>query len=138
MKERIRELTARSNAMSNEYRPKAVTWFVHGWVNYFKLADIKMLLKDTDQWMRRRIRMVYWKQWKRVRTRFKMLQKCGIEKGKAWEFANTRKAYWRVAGSPIMSMAIKTEQLRRQGYLFFSDYIERLLLCDYRRLLWSS
>ncbi|WP_165249663.1 group II intron reverse transcriptase/maturase [Adlercreutzia sp. ZJ141] len=129
MKGRIRELTARSNAMSNEYRPKAVTWFVRGWVNYFKLADMKKLLKDIDCWMRRRIRMVYWKQWKRVRTRFKMLQKCGIEKGKAWEFANTRKAYWHIAASPIMNVAIKTEQLRRKGYLFFSDYYEQVHVC---------
>lgn len=129
MKDHIRELTARSNAMSNEHRPKAVTWFVRGWVNYFKLADMKSLLESIDQWMRRRIRMVYWKQWKRVRTRFKMLQRCGIDKGKAWEFANTRKAYWRVAGSPIMNQAIKTEQLRRKGYLFFSDYYGQVRVC---------
>lgn len=126
MKARIRELTARSNATSNEHRPRAVTWFVRGWVDYFKLADMKSLLRRMDEWMRRRIRMVYWKQWKRVRTRFKMLQKCGIAKGKAWEFANTRKSYWRVANSPIMARAIKTEQLRRKGYLFFSDCFEQV------------
>lgn len=126
MKERVRELTARSNAMSNEYRPVAVTRFVRGWVNYFKLADMRTLLTRVDEWMRRRIRMAYWKQWKRVRTRFRMLQKCRIEKGKAWEFANTRKGYWRVAGSPILATAIRTEQLRRKGYLFFSDQYERV------------
>ena len=115
--------------MSNEYRPRAITWFVRGWVNYFKLADMKKLLQGVDQWMRRRIRMVYWKQWKRVRTRFKMLQKCGVEKGKAWEHANTRKSYWRTAGSPIMQRAIKTEQLSRKGYLFFSDYYEQVHAC---------
>lgn len=126
MKDKVRELTARSNAMSNEYRPIAVSYFVRGWVNYFKLADMKMLLKETDEWMRRRIRMVYWKQWKRIRTRFRMLQRCGIKKGQAWEFANTRKGYWRVAGSAIMQRAIKTEQLRRKGYLFFSDQYGRV------------
>ena len=126
MKEKVRELTARSNAMPNEYRPIAVSRFVRGWVNYFKLADMKELLGKVDKWMRRRIRTVYWKQWKRIRTRFKMLQKCGIEKGQAWEFANTRKGYWRVAGSAIMHTAIKTEQLRRKGYLFFSDQYERV------------
>lgn len=126
MKARVRGLTARSNAMPNECRPRAVARFVRGWVNYFKLADMKTLLRDVDQWMRRRIRMVYWKQWKKNRTRFKMLQKCGISKGKAWEFANTRKAYWRVANSPIMARAIKTEQLRCKGYLFFSDCYEQV------------
>ena len=126
MKGRVRELTARSGAMSNEERPRAVTRFVRGWVNYFKLADMKELLKAIDKWMRRRIRMAYWKQWKRIRTRFKMLQRCGIEKGQAWEHANTRKGYWRVAGSPILATAIKTEQLRHKGYLFFSDQYERV------------
>ena len=129
IKGRIKEITARSNAVSNEHRPRVLTWLVRGWVNYFKLADMKSLLQRIDEWMRRRIRMVYWKQWKRVRTRFKMLQKCGIAKGKAWEFANTRKAYWRVANSPIMTRAIKTEQLRRKGYLFFSDYYEQVHVC---------
>lgn len=129
MKERIRVLTSRSNAMSNEYRPQAITWFIRGWVNYFKLADMKKLLIEIDEWMRRRIRMVYWKQWKRVRTRFKMLQKCGIEKSKAWEFANTRKGYWRIAGSPILQRAIKTEQLSRKGYLFFSKHYEHVHVC---------
>jgi len=126
MKDRIRELTARSNAVSNDYRPMAVTRFVRGWVNYFKLADVRELLGKVDKWMRRRIRMVYWKQWKRIRTRFKMLQRCGIEKGQAWEFANSRKGHWRVAGSAIMQRAIKTKQLRRKGYLFFSDQYERV------------
>lgn len=129
MKDKVRELTARSSAMPNDYRPQAITWFVRGWVNYFKLADMKSLLKDTDKWMRRRIRMVYWKQWKRVRTRFKMLQKCGIKRTQAWMFANTRKSYWRTAGSPIMKRAIKTDQLRSKGYLFFLDYYEQVHVC---------
>jgi len=129
MKDRVRELTARSNAVSNEHRPVAVSRFVRGWVNYFKMADMKELLKEVDEWMRRRIRMVYWKQWKRNRTKFRMLQRCGIPKGKAWEFANSRKAYWRVAGSAIMQRAIRTDQLRRKGYLFFSDHYRQVRAC---------
>ncbi|MFS0563380.1 group II intron maturase-specific domain-containing protein [Brevibacillus invocatus] len=60
-----------------------------GWVNYFKIADMKKLLQTTDEWMRRRIRMIYWKQWKRIRTRFKMLKLFGVQDQKAWEYANT-------------------------------------------------
>lgn len=129
LKDKIREVTARSNAMSNDFRPIAITRLVRGWVNYFKHADMKELLRSIDPWMRRRIRMVYWKQWKRIRTRFTMLKKCGIGEEQAWMFANTRKAYWRVAGSPVMSRAIKTEQLRRKGYLFFLDYYEQMRAC---------
>ncbi|WP_425298617.1 group II intron maturase-specific domain-containing protein [Paenibacillus uliginis] len=56
-----------------------------GWINYFKIADTKKLLETTDKWMRRRIRMIYWKQWKRVKTKFAMLQSLRIQKQKAWE-----------------------------------------------------
>ena len=126
MKNKIRELTSRSKAIPNEVRPVMVTNFIRGWVNYFKLADMKGLLRNTDMWMRRRIRMCYWKQWKKTRTRFKMLKKCGIEEEAAWRYANTRKAYWRIAKSPIMQQAIKTEQLARKGYLFFSTQYEKV------------
>lgn len=75
MKSQIRELTARSNGWGNEYRALKLTQFIRGWVNYFALADMKRLLSDTDEWMRRKIRTIYWKQWKRVRTRYKMIKK---------------------------------------------------------------
>ncbi|MGM9659726.1 MAG: group II intron reverse transcriptase/maturase, partial [Faecousia sp.] len=68
MKDRVRELTGRSKAIPNDLRPMMVSGFVRGWVNYFKLADMGTLLRDIDQWMRRRIRMCYWKQWKKIRT----------------------------------------------------------------------
>ena len=129
MKDRIRELTGRGKAIPNDLRPAMVSDFVRGWVGYFKLADMKTLLRDIDKWMRRRVRMCYWKQWKRVRTRFKMLKKCGIREDEAWKFANTRKAYWRVANSPIMARAIQTEQLARKGYLFFSKQYGRVHAC---------
>ena len=129
MRNRVRELTGRSRAIPNDVRPLMVSDFVRGWVSYFGLADMKTLLKEVDEWMRRRIRMVYWKQWKRVRTRFRMLQRCGIERDVAWMHANTRKAYWRVAGSPVMTTAIRTEQLARKGYLFFSTQYEKVHVC---------
>lgn len=129
MKDRIRELTGRSKAIPNDLRPAMVSDFVRGWVGYFKMADMKTLLRDIDKWMRRRVRMCYWKQWKRVLTRFKMLKKCGIKAEAAWMFANTRKGYWRVANSPIMAKAIKTEQLARKGYLFFSKQYDRVHAC---------
>ncbi|MCL6479868.1 MAG: hypothetical protein K6T65_15970, partial [Peptococcaceae bacterium] len=70
MKKRIRELTSRSNGWGNEYRAMKLTQYVRGWVNYFALADMKNLLKETDKWIRHRIRTIYWKQWKKVKTRF--------------------------------------------------------------------
>lgn len=122
MKAKIKELTSRSNGWGNERRKEALRRYITGWVLYFKLADIDRLLVITDEWYRRRIRMVIWKQWKRIRTRLKNLIKLGKNKSKAWEWANTRKGYWRIAGSYILSRTITNDRLREAGYVFFSEY----------------
>jgi len=122
MRATIKVLTGRSYGLSNEERPIKLRRFIMGWINYFKIADIKSLLKTVDQWMRRRIRMIYWKQWKKVRTKFSQLISLGIGKSKAWEFANTRKGYWRISNSPIMSRSLTNDTLKKHKYIFFSDY----------------
>ena len=126
MKNKIKEMTSRSNGMGNERRIKKLKSYIIGWVNYFKVADIKKLMSETDEWMRRRIRMIYWKQWKRVRTRFKMLQTLGIYKQKAWEYANTRKGYWRISNSPILAKSLNNDTLKGFGFLFFSEYYRQV------------
>ena len=126
MKSKIKELTSRSNGMGNELRAIKLRRYIMGWINYFKIADMKKLLSKTDQWMRRRIRMIYWKQWKRVRTRLKMLQTLGIHKQKAWEYANTRKGYWRISNSQILSKTLRNEVIKGLGFLFFSEYYRQV------------
>jgi len=121
MRTRIRELTARSNGWGNARRKEALKQFITGWVNYFKLADMKMLMIETDEWYRRRLRMVFWKQWKRIGTKQANLVKLGIAKSKAWEYANTRKGYWHIAKSWILSTSVTNERLRDKGYLFLTD-----------------
>ena len=80
MKERIRTLTSRSNGWGYARRKEALRQYITGWVNYFKLADMISLLSRVDKWYRRRLRMVIWKQWKRLRTRGRNLMKLGIVK----------------------------------------------------------
>jgi group II intron reverse transcriptase/maturase len=126
MRSKVKELTSRSNGMGNELRATELRRYIMGWVNYFKIADIKTLLLGTDEWMRRRIRMIYWKQWKRVRTRFKMLKSLGIHMQKAWEYANTRKGYWRTSNSPILSRTITNDVIKKTGFLFFSEYYRQV------------
>ncbi|WP_337986688.1 group II intron maturase-specific domain-containing protein [Dehalobacter sp. DCM] len=92
--------------MGYEQRKLKLKQFITGWVNCFKLADMKALLKETDKWLRRRIRMVIWKQWKRVRTRYAMLKKLGIVAWVAWKGANIRKGCWRCARNPIIAKSI--------------------------------
>jgi RNA-directed DNA polymerase len=122
MKEQIKMLTSRSNGWGYARRKEALRQFITGWVNYFKLADMKKLLLRVDEWYRRRLRMVIWKQWKRVRTRWRNLIKLGINKYKAWEWANTRKGYWHIANSFILSRSVTNDGLKQAGYIFFSDY----------------
>jgi RNA-directed DNA polymerase len=126
MKIKVKEMTSRSNGMGNEIRIKKLKRYIMGWINYFKIADMKNMLSETDEWMRRRIRMIYWKQWKRVRTRFTMLQLLGIHKQKAWEYANTRKGYWRISNSPIMSKTLNNSVIKGYGFLFFLDYYRQV------------
>ena len=69
MKARVRELTSRRTVNDYEQWKMDLKRYVVGWVNYHKLADMGTYLQSIDEWMRRRIRMVFWKKWKRVRTR---------------------------------------------------------------------
>ena len=126
MKAGIKKLTSRSNGWGNDRRKEALSQYIKGWVQYFKLADMKKLLIRVDEWYRRRLRMVIWKQWKRIRTRIRNLERLGISKSKAYMWANTRKGYWHIANSHIMSITITSDRLRRSGFVFLSDYYNKV------------
>jgi RNA-directed DNA polymerase len=122
LKDKIRAITGRSNGTSVEKRKERLNQTVRGWINYYKLADMKGLMSEMDKWTRRRMRMVTWKRWKRVRTRFYWLKKLGVSKRKAWEWANTRKGYWRIAGSYILDKTLTNELFQRAKYPSFLEY----------------
>jgi group II intron reverse transcriptase/maturase len=126
MKERIKSLTSRSNGWGDQRRKEELRQYITGWLNYFKLADMKSLLIRIDEWYRRRIRMVIWKRWKRIKTRLVNLVKLGVNKSKSWEYANTRKGYWHIANSPILKCSITVERLKLSGYFFFSDFYRKV------------
>lgn len=126
MKARIKELTSRSNGWGNAKRKYKLKMFIQGWVNYYKLADMSTHLGRIDEWYRRRLRTVIWKQWKRVRTRFRHLIKLGVSKYKAWQYCNTRKGYWRTSKSPILQRTITNARLRQAGYLSLLDYYDKV------------
>jgi group II intron reverse transcriptase/maturase len=126
MRSKIRVLTSRSNGLGNERRKKELSQYIIGWVHYFKLADMESLLAKVDEWYRRRLRMVIWKQWKRIGTKVVNLVKLGVKKSKAWEWANTRKGYWHIANTFILSTTITTERLREAGYIFLIDYYRKV------------
>ena len=84
------------------------------------------LLQRVDEWYQWRIRMVIWKQWKRIRTKLTNLIKLGVKKSKAWEWANTRKGYWHTAESYILATTLTNDRLLKAGYIFLSDYYKKV------------
>lgn len=120
MKDKIRELTDRKKGISNEKREEQYQAYVRGWVNYFKLADMKSLLKATDEWARRRIRAVYWKQWKKIKTRYRMLRALKLEHWRAKELACSRKGYWRMAKT--LNQIFSNKIIAKLGYISMLDY----------------
>lgn len=128
MKKRIREITKRNRSISRKELAEELKLFIRGWVNYYRIAMMTAFLKHIDEWMRRRIRMIYWKRWKLVRTKFRNLIKLGINKQKAWEWANTRKSYWRIANSFILSRTLTNDRLKRFGFINSLDYYKSINL----------
>ena len=98
-KDRLRQLTSRRWGVSMERRIKEINRFTVGWTAYFAFADTPSPLRELDKWLRRRLRQVRWKEWKRVRTKLRKLRAAGIPEHDARRWAFSRKGYWRVAGS---------------------------------------
>ena len=121
MKEKVRAILDSNKPTSNEDRSIRLKQFIHGWVNDFKLIDMKQLLMEVDTWIRRKIRAIYWKQWKKVRTKFAALRKLGADDRVAWEWANTRKSYWHTANSWILSTSLTNGRLRELGWTCLGD-----------------
>ena len=114
-KARIREITSRKKAMRMEERIQELNGYLMGWHGYFSLADTPSAFKAIDMWIRRRLRMCLWKQWKNPRTKVKRLISLGVPKDKAYEWGNTRKGYWRIAGSPILQRALSNQYWESNG-----------------------
>jgi group II intron reverse transcriptase/maturase len=126
MRAKIKELTNRNNGWGNDYRKLKIKQFITGWVQYFKLAEMKTLLQRIDKWMRHRIRVVIWKQWKKPKTKYKNLRKLGIDHKGAYKVANTSKEYWRAVEGVIAKTALTNKRLGQAGYVFFSDHYQKV------------
>lgn len=115
-KEKIRSITNRNWSMSMDERFRRLHSLCAGWIRYFGLADAKTHMRELDEWVRRRIRACFWKQWKRIKTRHDNLVKLGVDSMKAWEWANTRKKYWRIAGSWVLATTLTNQVLEDMGF----------------------
>lgn len=129
-KQKLRELTSRSQGRNVRVVMKRVKIFIQGWLGYFGIADMKSTMKSWDKWLRSRIRCYIWKQWKKLKTRMNNLKKLGIEEWRAAEVVYSRKSYWRSAHHAAVQKAISNKRLARAGYYSILDRYESIHLCD--------
>lgn len=127
-KQKLRELTSRSQGRNVRVVMNNVKKFMQGWLGYYGIANIKTAMQEWDGWLRRRFRMYIWKQWKVPKARIANLMKLGIPKRDAHKWGYIQ-AYWNVAGSPVLTRAITNERLAQAGYYSLSDRYESLHLC---------
>jgi group II intron reverse transcriptase/maturase len=124
-KDRLRKITSRRWGVSMERRIRELNRFTVGWTAYFALADTPRPLSDLDEWLRRRLRQVRWKEWKRFRTRRRNLRALGVPEQKAREWAASRKGYWRIGGSAPLQRALPNAYWRELGLQGFTDPYRR-------------
>jgi group II intron reverse transcriptase/maturase len=125
VKERLRKLTSRRWGVSMERRIRELNRFTVGWTAYFAYADTPRPFADLDEWLRRRLRQVRWKEWKRYRTRSRNPRALGMPERAAREWAGSRKGYWRLAGSAVLQRALPNAYWADLGLQGFSDPYRR-------------
>jgi RNA-directed DNA polymerase len=106
-KSKVRELTSRTRGISIGQMTKELADYLRGWKAYFGFCQTPSVLEDLDQWLRRRLRAVIWKQWKRSKVRFRKLREYGVEGHLAAQTAGSSHGPWRLANSPAMHIAFR-------------------------------
>jgi hypothetical protein len=96
----------------------------NGWGHYFKLSEAKSVFEELDMWVRSRIRLCYWQQWKKARTRIVELTRLGISPQQAYQWGNTRKGKWRSVQSPILRRALNNSYLKQEGFTSLMDIVK--------------
>jgi RNA-directed DNA polymerase len=107
-KQRVRELTRRTRGVSFEQMVTELATYLRGWRSYFGFCETPSVLQGLEQWLRRRLRAVLWKQWKRGRRRFAELRKRDINVQLAAKTAGSAHGPWRLARSPALAYALPT------------------------------
>ena len=112
---RIKELTGRSQPIPIKERIYRLRLYIKGWLGYFWPGVVYAKLIKLDQWIRRRVRLCYWKQWKTPKNRRRNLLKLGINTEEVHLASRSRKGYWRMAGNSIVQRALNVQYLKEQG-----------------------
>ena len=121
-KRKLKQLTKRSYSIALDERIVKLNQVIRGWINYFRVADMKEQLKNITSHLNRRIWCIIWKQWKTCNHRYKCLLKLGISKEKAKRTAYSRASYWHNSMSTVLHVAISNKRLRQKGLVLPLDH----------------
>ena len=120
-KRRVRRLTGRSWFVSMDYRMRKLKEYIRGWMNYFGISEYYRPIPMIDEWLRRRIRMCHWKQWRKTRTKVRELLKLGTSKREAILTALSRKGYWRLARTLATHTGMTNQWLKEKGLVSIKE-----------------
>jgi RNA-directed DNA polymerase len=126
LKTKLRSVLARGRGRRLAATVQDLNLVTRGWVAYFRLADVKACFDDLDKWVRRKLRAIQWRQWKRPRTRARELRRCGLDDARARVSAYNGRGPWWNAGASHMHAAMPTAVLRQRGLLSLLDEYQRL------------
>lgn len=122
-KTKLRDILVRGRSISLDERLLKLKRLIYGWVNYFRIADMSVLLsKEIDPNIRRKLRVIIWKQWKKIKKRYTCLRKLGILHRDAYVTANSRKGYYHIAHTRVIETAISKERLNKRGLVNSLDH----------------
>jgi RNA-directed DNA polymerase len=126
LKTKLRAVLVRGRGRRLADTVRDLNLVTRGWVAYFRLADVKASFEDLDKWLRRKLRGIQWRQWKRPRTRLRELRRCGLDEARARASAFNGRGPWWNAGASHMHAAVPTAVLRQLGLLSLLDEYQRL------------
>lgn len=121
MKERVREMTSRNGGRTMSQVAKNLREYLPGWKNYFQLAETPGVFKHLDAWIRRRMRMIQLKQWKRGKTIYRHLVAAGVSSKAAASVAASARCWWRMAGTSALNMALPKTYFAMLGVPFLAE-----------------
>jgi RNA-directed DNA polymerase len=120
-KQQIRRLTNRNWGVSMRYQLFKASQFIRGWINYFGIANCYQLCVELDHWIRRRVRMAYWRQWRKPRTKVRNLMARGVKVQAAVACGITSKGPWRSSKTPGINQALSDAYLKSEGLFSLRD-----------------
>jgi RNA-directed DNA polymerase len=124
-KARVKEIIRKGRGRSLSKVASELAVFLRGWVNYFRLSQVKNVFEELDQWIRRKLRLILWRQWKTPKTRAGKMIERGIEQARAYASAYNGRGPWWNAGASHMNAAVPANWLKQQGLMS--------LLAEHRR-----